>query len=110
MKTDLHKKLIRSAVFTRFLGLTIDSRLSWRICIDHLTTQLNAACYVIRSIKPLMSRKTLLLIYHFLFHTVMSYGIIFLGLLVTIYNFFWLQKRVIRIIIPAGAKERMFFK
>jgi len=31
--------------------------------IVHLTTKLSTACYVIRSIKPLMSHKTLLLVY-----------------------------------------------
>jgi hypothetical protein len=69
MKTDLNNKLIPNALFTKFLGLTIDSTL-WKIHVDHLTTKLSIACYIIKYVKPLMSH------FHSLFHTVMSYGII----------------------------------
>jgi hypothetical protein len=72
-----YNKLMPNDLFTKFLGLAVDSTLSWRIHIDYLTTKLSTACYVSRSIKPLMSPKTLLLIYHSLFHTVMCYGILF---------------------------------
>jgi len=70
MKIDLNNKLIPNALFTKFLGLTIDSTLSWKIHVDHLTTKLSIACYIIKYVKPLMSH------FHSLFHTVMSYGII----------------------------------
>jgi len=71
MKTGYNNKLIPNALSTKYLALTIDSTLTWRIHIEHLTTKLCTACYVIRSFKPLMSPKTLLLIYHSVFHTVM---------------------------------------
>jgi len=67
MKIAFNNKLIPSALSTKFLGLSIYGTLSWRIHIGHLTTKLGTACYVIRSIQPLMSHKTLLLIYHSLF-------------------------------------------
>jgi len=54
MKIGLNEKLIPNVLFTKFLGLTIYSTLSWRIHIDHLTTKLSTACFVIRSVKPLM--------------------------------------------------------
>ena len=79
MKIGLNNKLMPNALFTKFLGLTIESTLSWRIHIDHPTTKLSTACYISRSMKPRMSHKTLVLNYHSLFHTVMSYGIIFWG-------------------------------
>jgi hypothetical protein len=77
MKIGLDNKLIPNILFTKFRGLTVDSTVSWRIHIDHLTTKLSTACYVSRSIKPLMSEKTLVLVYHSLFHTVMSYEMLF---------------------------------
>ena len=77
MKIGLNNKSVPSALSTKFLELTVRSTLSWKIHIDHLTTKLSTSCYVIRSVKPLMSHKTLLLIYHSLFPTVTSYGIIF---------------------------------
>jgi hypothetical protein len=48
-----NNKLIPTALPTTFLGLTVDSTLSWRMHIGHLTTKLSNACYVI---KPLMSQ------------------------------------------------------
>jgi hypothetical protein len=67
MKIAFNNKLIPSALSTKFLGLTTDGTSSWRIHIGHLTTKLVTACYVIRSIKPLMYHKTLLLICHSFF-------------------------------------------
>ena len=58
MKISYNNKLIPNALSTKFLGLTIDSVLSWRIHIHHLTTKLNTACQVIRSIRPLTSHNT----------------------------------------------------
>jgi len=93
-----YNKLIPNALSTRFLWLTIDSVLSRRIHIDHLTTKLNIACQVIRPIKPLMSHKTLVLIYHSLLHPVRSYRIIFWGNPCHRIQIFQMQKRVHRII------------
>jgi hypothetical protein len=39
----------------RFLGLIIDSSLSWKDHITELILKLNKACYAIRAIKPFMS-------------------------------------------------------
>jgi len=62
-----NNKLISTILSTKLLGLTIDSTLSCRKHIDHLTSKLSTACYAVRSIKPLMSHKTLLGIYNSLF-------------------------------------------
>jgi hypothetical protein len=70
MKIGLNNRSIPSALSSKFLELTIGSTLSRKIQIDHLTNKLSTGCYVIRSVKPLMSHKTLLLIYHSLFPTV----------------------------------------
>jgi hypothetical protein len=67
MKIGYNNKLIPNILSTKFLGLTIDSMLSCRMHIDHLTAKLSTACYVLKSIKPLTSHKTLLVIYHCLF-------------------------------------------
>jgi hypothetical protein len=49
-----------------------------------------------------MSQKTLLLIYHSLFNTIMSYGIIFWGNSCHSIQIFRIQKRVNRIIMDCG--------
>jgi hypothetical protein len=40
---------------TKFLGIYIDSSLSWKSHIMDLAFRVNKACYAIRAIKPLMS-------------------------------------------------------
>jgi len=105
MKIGYNNKLISSVLSTTFLELTFDSMLLWRMYVDHLTTKYSTACYVIRSIKPLISHKTLLLIYHSLFHTVRSYGIIFWGNSCHSIQIFQIQKRVIRIIMGCGTRD-----
>jgi hypothetical protein len=78
MKIGYSNKLILSVLCIKFLGLTLDCTLSWRIHADHLTTKLSTAYYAVRSIKPLMSHKTLLLIYYYVFIQ-SCYGITFWG-------------------------------
>jgi len=46
-----------------FLGLTLDSTLSWKPHTDQLISKLNSACYVIRCLKSLAPLETLRMIY-----------------------------------------------
>jgi len=48
---------------TKFLGLIIDSQLSWDEQINTLTLKLNKACYAIRTIKSCISPEVLRTIY-----------------------------------------------
>jgi hypothetical protein len=66
---------------------------------DQPVIKLSTACYVIRSLKPYMSQKTLLSIYHSLFRSVMGYEIIFWGNSYDSIKIFRMQKRVIRMIM-----------
>ena len=110
MKFGYNNKIIPSVLFTTFPQLTIYNMLSWSMHIDHLTTKLSTACYVIRFITPLISHETLLLIYYSLF-TVMNYGIFWRNSCHNI-QIFQMQKRVIRIITGCGSKDscRILFK
>jgi hypothetical protein len=40
---------------TKFLGITVDSSLSWKNCIDGLMVKLSKACYAIRSLRYFVS-------------------------------------------------------
>lgn len=60
----------------KFLGVTIENTLYWKTQIDQLLSQLSAACYAIRVLKPFMTQKTLLVVYYTYFHSIMDYGII----------------------------------
>jgi hypothetical protein len=90
---------------TRFLGLIIDSSLSWKDHIIELTSKLNKACYAIRAIKPFMSLDVMKMIYYSYVHSVISYGIIFWGSSHLSDNIFKIQKRIVRIITNAGRRD-----
>jgi hypothetical protein len=64
---------------TNFLGLTLDSTLSWKIHIDQLSSKPNSTCYVIRSLKSVISTMNLKTIYFSYVHSVIAHGIIFWG-------------------------------
>jgi hypothetical protein len=64
---------------TNFLGLTVDSSLSWKYCIEELKSKLNKACYAIKSFKPFMSLEVLKMTYFSYVHSVLLYGIVIWG-------------------------------
>ena len=96
----------------KFLGLSLDSTLSWKIHIEQLSSRLNSACYVIRSLKSFISVKNLRIIYFSYVHSIIMYAIIFWGISPYSHGIFKLQKTVIRIIMNADNREscREFFK
>ena len=90
--------LITNIMSTKFLGLFIDSTLSWKQHSTDLSNKLNKACYAIRAIKPYVTLNVLRMVYFSYFHAVMSYGIIFWGNSSSSIDIFRIQKRLIRII------------
>jgi len=90
---------------TEFLGLIIDNSLAWKDHIAALTSELNKACYAIRSIKPFFSVNILRMIYFSYVHSVMSYGIIFWGNSHPSNSIFKIQKRIIIIITNIGSRD-----
>jgi len=87
---------------TKFLGLIIDSTLSWKDHITRRTSKLNKAYYAIRAIKPFMSLDVMRMIYYSYVHSVISYGIIFWGNSHLSGSIFKIQKRIIRVITNSG--------
>jgi len=88
--------IINSTSFTNFLGLNLDSTLSWKSHIEKLSSKLNSACYLMRSLRSIISAKNLRTIYFSYAHSIMTYGIIFWGSSPYSENIFRLQKRTIR--------------
>ena len=83
---------------TNFLGLTLDSTLSRKTHINQLSSKLNSACHIIRSLKSLISTRNIRLYFSYV-HSIIAYGIIFWGNSPHSNNIFKLQKRAIRIIM-----------
>ena len=97
---------------TNFLGLTVNCSLTWTNHIDCLATKLSKTCYLIRNIKPYLSISTLRMVYHSLFHSIMSFGLIFWGNSPHSPIIFKMQKRVLRILGGVGYRDscRELFK
>ncbi len=83
---------------TKFLDLSLDSKLSWNVHSSELTTKLNKACCAIRAIKSYVSLKILISIYFSYFHSLLTYGIIFWGSSHSTRDIFKIQKSVVRIV------------
>jgi len=98
-------KQIAEVQTIKFLGLEIDSILSWKEYIDGIMPKLNKACFAIRLVKPFMSLEAMRVIYVAYFCTVLSYGIIFWGNSVYSKHIFKTQKRVIRLITNSGIRD-----
>ena len=76
---DCFNTTIANVPYTKFLGLVVDDTLTWDNYIDQLISRLNSACYAIRAVKAMLSRKALRMLYFSYAHSIISCGIIFLG-------------------------------
>ena len=112
IKISCDNRLIKEIKNTNFLGLDIDSSLSWKNHIDQMMFKLNRACYAVRYVKHFMSKDTLRTIYFSYFHSILSYGIIFWGKSAYSSNIFKIKGRIIRRIINARNRDscRHLFK
>jgi hypothetical protein len=79
IKIKIENKLIATVQETKFLGLIIDNKLSWKGHINYIIPKLSSACYVMRTVKPNVSFNTLKIIYYSYFHSIMNYGLLFWG-------------------------------
>jgi len=79
LAVDIHitykADITNSTSSTNFLDLNLDSTLSWKSHIDKLSSKLNSACYVIRTLRSIISAKNLRTIYFSYAHSIMTYGI-----------------------------------
>ena len=72
-------KMILQTNFVKYFGITIDNTLSWKQHIYTITPKLNKAYYVVRRSKLYLLNEALKMVYYAYFHSVISYGLIFLG-------------------------------
>jgi hypothetical protein len=73
--------------------------MSWKYHIEHISSKLSAACFIIRSLKPYTSINTLKIVYYSYFNSIVNYGLPFLGNSPQSMRIFRIQKKVVRIML-----------
>ena len=89
----------------KFLGLMIDSNLTWNQHVDLVLRRLSSAGYALNCVKYTLPIDILKLIYFANIQSIMSYGIIFWGASTTASQVFLIQKKTLRIIYRIKPRE-----
>ena len=102
-----HNLLItKSTNSIKFLGIITESSLTWKKKhIDYINSKLNSLSYMLCSLRPVLSLKIIKQIYISYVHSVLNYGIIFWGNSTFSRTIFITQKRIVRIIVKAKARD-----
>ena len=107
MQISYENKQITNLHSTKFLGLMIESSLSWKNRIDVLISKLNKECYAVMSVKLLMSSEVLRMIYFAYVHSIISYGMVFWWNYSHSKIIFKIQKRIISITMNSSSSSRL---
>ena len=89
----------------KFLGIYLQDSINWSCHIEYIIPKLSSACYVMRSIKPIMPITTLKTVYYSHFNAIITYGLPFWGNSPHSTKIFKLQKRIVRIMM--GYRSRV---
>jgi len=82
---------------TKFLGLFINSNLSWKTHTECIKSKLSSACYAMRLVKPFVTINTLRMINYSYFLSVMTYGLLFWQNSPDSIKIFRLQRRLLEL-------------
>ena len=71
----------------KFLGLQLDSHLTWKTHINSLLHKLSTVCFIMRRVSHILNIDTLRIVYFVHFHTLIKYSTIFWGTSTTMHKF-----------------------
>ena len=96
----------------KFLGIYLQDSINWSCHIEYIIPKLSSACYVMRSIKPIMPINTLKTVYYSHFNAIITYGPPFWGNSPHSTKIFKMRKRMVRIMMGYrnGVSRRSLFK
>jgi hypothetical protein len=89
----------------KFLGLHLDSHLSWKSHTNILVKKFSSVCYVMRKLSCILNIDTLSIVYFAHFQSLINCGIIFCVSSQTMQNVFLIQKRIITIMLGLGPRS-----
>jgi hypothetical protein len=96
-------KQINKTICTQFLGVTLDSTLSWQGQITKVIAKLNSACFAIRALKLFSNIENPRIVYFAYVHSINTYGLPFWGNAVNSKNVLT-QKRITGVIMNVNPK------
>ena len=96
---SIFNKQIQNVESVKILGVIIQADLHWDIHTHKIKNTLNSANFALVSLRNIISRSNLLLVYYAYVYSTLSFGIMFWGCEEkSIYSLFITQKRALRII------------
>ena len=103
----LHNKVVKMKDYVKYLGLMIDSNLSWKYHIKSICHKISKSIGIIAKIQHYVSRHILLSVYNSLIVPYLTYGICCWGncALTLQRKIVTLQKRALRLIYFSKSKE-----
>lgn len=87
---------IQQAQAVKFLGIYMDSHLSWCNHIKYITKKLSTHCYVIRYLRNFVTRSVIMSYYFAYVNSLLSYGIVAWGGSQFLNDVLIAQKRIVR--------------
>lgn len=102
---NYNDELLTSTDCTKFLGIVIDSQLSWKHHIEYLATKISSYTYALRTISRSVSQEAAITSYYAYIQSRIRYGIIFWGNSVETDRIFRLQKACLRSIFHLKKRE-----
>ena len=98
---------IKMSNSVKYLGINVDSKLSWKNHISYVCNKISRAIGVISKVRQNLNMKTLLLMYNSLVHSHLLYCIEIWGTAykTSLQPLFLLQKRAVRLICDAGYRD-----
>ena len=88
-----------------FLGVTIDSKLTWETHIGLVSQKLAKIVFFLRTLRETVSLKHLRTAYFAMFHSIMTYAIFNWGHSCHSYKIFAMQRRCMRVLCRVGYRD-----
>jgi hypothetical protein len=88
----------------KFLGLKLDSHLSWKPHLNYLLHMLSSVCFLMK-LSHVLNIQTLRTVYFAYFHRLVNYGLIFWGYTSSVHKLFPTQKKMLRTVLGISSKE-----
>jgi hypothetical protein len=96
MLISICQKSIQHTQSIKFLGITLDSKLTWKNHIENVCSKLSSTCFIIKHVRHTVSESILRLLYFGIVQSNLVYGIIFWGMSSHAKKALIMQKKILR--------------